>query len=134
MMDRRVFLKLTGLVAAASALDALPVAAASSPHAPSAADRSRDLAGAAASPVSRLAIREPGTYRISGLVRLQEPLVEISGITNSQMISWSRVEGSKPPVASFMSFERFDAPGMTPDIQVRGGHLEALAVVPMDLE
>jgi hypothetical protein len=133
MMDRRVFLKLTGLVAAASALDALPVAAASSPHAPS-ADRAHDLASPSAPPAARLTIREPGTYRISGLVRLQEPLVEISGITNSQMISWSRVEGSKPPVASFMSFERFDAPGMTPDIQVRGGHLEALAVVPMDLE
>jgi hypothetical protein len=133
MMDRRVFLKLTGLVAAASALEALPVAAAGAPHAVS-ADRAHDLASPSAPPVSRLAIREPGTYRISGLVRLQEPLVEISGITNSQVISWSKVEGSKQPVASFMSFERFDSPGLTPDIRVRGGHLEALAVVPMDLE
>jgi hypothetical protein len=132
MMDRRVFLKLTGVVAAASALDALPVAASSYQHIGS-AERADDLVAASA-PVQRLAIREPGTYRISGLVRLQEPLVEISGIANSQRISWSQVNASEQPVASFSSFEFFDRPGMSPNILVRGGQLESLAVVPVDLE
>ncbi len=81
MMDRRFFLKLTGFVAVAGALE--------------------------------------------------EPLVEISGITNAQQISWSR--GLAPQMASFTSFEYFDQPWRMPEIRVRGGQLEALAVVPIDL-
>lgn len=132
-MDRRVFLKLTGLVAAASALEALPVAAERRPD-PVLAARAhdRELAFVAAGP--RLTIREPGTYRISGLVRLEEPLVEISGITNTQRISWSDVGGTELPVAGFTTFEHFDRPGTAPDIRVWGGRLEALAVAPVDLE
>ena len=132
-MDRRVFLKLTGLVAAASALEALPVAA---EHRPDAvlAEPTRNVEMGFRSSGARLSIREPGTYRVSGLVRLHDPLVEISGITNTQSISRSEVEGSELPVASFTTFEHFDRPGITPDIRVRGGQLEALAVVPVDLE
>ena len=34
----------------------------------------------------------------------------------------------------FTTFEQFDRPGLTPEIRVRGGRLESLAVVPIDLE
>ena len=132
-MDRRVFLKLTGLVAAASALEALPVAAARRPEAVL-AEPVRIIEAASMPTRTQLTIREPGTYRISGLVRLEEPLVEIGGITNAQQISWSHVEGPAHRIASFMSFEHFDRPGMTPEIQIRGGRLEALSVVPADFE
>jgi hypothetical protein len=135
MMDRRLFLKLTGLVAAASAFEALPVAAAGAPRAEAAVTSARAVDPAASAPsVQRLAIREPGTYQISGLVRLEEPVVDISGITNSQRISRSEVEGAELPVAAFTTFEYFDRPGLTPPISVRGGALETLAVVPIDLE
>jgi hypothetical protein len=128
MMDRRLFLKLTGLAAAASALDALPVAA----------QQTHDLVPSprvGASHSLRLAMREPGMYRISGQVRLTDPLVEIRGITHPQTISWSGIEGAAGPLAGFTTFERFDASGVTPTIRVRGGTLESLTVVPvMDLE
>src|SRR5438309_8040641 len=106
-MDRRLFLKFAGLFAAASSLQALPVSAQTTVLQP---------------------LNAPGTYQFSGRVRLDEPLVEISGITNAQQISWSALTatGSPPPVASFTSFERFDAPWSMPSIRVRGGQLEAL--------
>jgi hypothetical protein len=109
MMDRRFFLKLTGLVAAASALDVLPVAA-------------------QGRPVETL--QPPGAYQITGRVRLQAPLVEISGISNAQQISWS---AGAPTMASFSSFEYFPEPWSKPSVQVRGGQLEALAVTPVYL-
>jgi hypothetical protein len=80
----------------------------------------------------RLAIDEPGTYRISGRVRLDAPLVEISGIGHTQRISWSGLEGPERPVASFTTFEHFDGPGMMPAIRVHGGHLESVTAVPVD--
>lgn len=132
-MDRRVFLKLTGLVAAASAFEALPVAAERRPDA-ALAQPGPDLELSSGLPGPSLTIREPGTYRISGPVRLQEPMVEISGITNSQRISWSEVHGSEQPLAGFVTFEHFDRPGVMPDIVVRGGRLESLAAVPMAFE
>ena len=132
-MDRRVFLKLTGLLAAASALEALPVAAERRPDAVL-AERAHDLELASVPSGRRLTIREPGTYRISGWVRLEEPLVEISGITHAQSISWADVEGSARPLAAFTTFEQLDSPGMTPAIRVRGGRLEALDVAPVDFE
>jgi hypothetical protein len=114
MIDRRFFLKLTGLVAAASALDVLPAAA---------------QGHAEGTPP---ALRAPGTYQFTGRVRLVDPLVEISGITNAQQITWSQL--SMPaPVAGFTSFEHFEEPWTMPDIRVRGGQLEALAVVPVVL-
>lgn len=133
-MDRRGFLKLTGLIAAASALDVVPVAAATArSHAPL-AEPVRDLGMATASTVTRLAIREPGLYQVSGLVRLEAPLVEIGGIANAQQISWSGAEGAEPRVASFVSFEQVDRWGAVPSISVQGGRLESLSVVPIVFE
>ena len=123
MIDRRFFLKLTGFAVAANAVGALPVAAQGS------AD---DAPGGAAdfdAPTSIL--QAPGTYQVSGRVRLQEPVVEISGITNAQQISWSPGAISSP-FASFTSFERFEQPWLMPEIRVRGGQLEALSVLPLD--
>jgi hypothetical protein len=133
MMDRRVFLKMTGLVAVASALEALPVAAEGLPSA-GLAERTPAIEPGLASSSMRVAIREPGTYRISGQVRLDESSVEISGISNRQWISWSNIDGVEPLVADFTSFEHFDRPGLTPAIQVRGGRLESLTVVPVDFD
>lgn len=84
--------------------------------------------------MTRLAIREPGLYQVSGLVRLEAPLVEISGIANAQQISWSNVGGFEPRLASFVSFEQVDWPGMAPDVRVRGGRLESVSVVPVIFE
>jgi hypothetical protein len=120
-MNRRVFLKVTGLAAVAGTAVALPRAAGWRPEA----------VGSVPSG-GRLAIHEPGTYRISGRVRLDAPLVEISGISHSQRITWSGFEGPERPVASFSTFERFDRPGMTPTIHVHGGHLESVTAVLVD--
>jgi hypothetical protein len=122
MIDRRFFLKLTGLVAAASALDTLTVAAQGRPDGAQPA--------LSAHPVQRSGTRAPGTYQFTGRVRLVEPLVDISGITNAQQITWSQMGA---PVAGFTSFEHFDQPWTMPDIRVRGGQLETLAVVPLEL-
>ena len=132
-MDRRGFLKLTGLMAAASALDVVPVAAASPSYA-ALAEPSRDLSAAPAATVTRLGIREPGLYQVSGLVRLEAPLVEIGGIANAQQISWSGAEGAEPRVAGFVSFEQVDRWGAAPSISVRGGRLESVSVVSVVFE
>src|SRR4051794_26479702 len=100
MMDRRVFLKLTGLIAAASAFDALPVSAAGLAESVP-AEASHDLVPASRTSVARLRINEAGSYQITGAVRLDAPQVEISGITNSHQISWSGVEGAERPLATF---------------------------------
>ncbi len=134
-MDRRGFLKLTGLNAAAgaaSALDAVPVSAESLPRVAQ-ADATRGLNVASASTVTRLAIREPGMYQVSGLVRLEASHVEISGIANAQQISWAAAD-SEPRLASFVSFEQYDGARATPNIRVRGGRLESLSVVPVVFE
>ena len=62
--------------------------------------------------------RLPRTYRIAGRVRLQEPLVEIGGISHPQQISWSGAAGFERPVVDFVTFERFERPGLTPAIEV----------------
>lgn len=130
-MNRRTFLKLTGLIAAGQALQTVPlVGARDSALVPAEPGRYVDVASRPSG--TSLTLHQPGTYRISGLVRLQAPLVEISGIHNKQSISWSSSDGSELPVASFVTFERYDSPGVAPDIRVRGGRLEALAVVPVD--
>jgi hypothetical protein len=110
-MDRRIFLKLSAFAAAAGAFEVLPVAAQSAPP----------------------ALQAPGTYQISGRVRLHEPVVEISGVTNAQQISWSKMDGMNPPVAGFTSFEYFDKPWSMPRIRVRGGQLEEVAAVRVDI-
>jgi hypothetical protein len=135
-MDRRLFLKLSGFAAAATALPAMPVAAAPISQGVQAA-RLPAVTPAFRPTVTdstRLSVREPGTYQIYGRVRLQDPLVEISGITHPQQISWSGASGSEQPVTSFTAFERFDRPGMSTAIQVRGGRLEGVSIVPMEGE
>jgi hypothetical protein len=136
IVDRRLFLKLAGFAVAASAFEAQPAAAAAVPTV--AAEPVRQLG--AASPASagassvRWNIRTPGTYLISGTVRLDAPLVEISGIANTKTISWSGLPGETAPVTSFLTYEQFDRPGLTPDIQVRGGRIESLSITPVDFQ
>jgi len=125
MIERRFFLKLTGCLVAGSALEALPVLARAY------ADDAPGVVGTAVVEAPPPILQAPGTYRITGRVRLQEPLVEISGITNAQQISWS-AGAIRSPVASFTSFEHFDQAWQMPEIRVRGGQLEALTVVPLD--
>lgn len=132
-MDRRVFLKLSGIAAAAGAFGTFPTIAAASPLTPSAPEPVRDLVAPPRLTVTRLAMREAGEYRVSGTIRLEAPTVEISGIANSQQISWSGAAGQAPMVVSFTSFESYDGLGTAPAITVRGGKLESLAVVPVDL-
>lgn len=141
-MDRRVFLKLTGMLAAASAFEALPVSAAGLPEtAPAAAaqavppsvlvtETERTLVPAALPSVARLRIGEAGTYQITGTVRLDAAQAQISGITNSQQISWSGTGES--PVVSFSSFEQFSGPGLSQEIRVSGGQIESLSIVRLD--
>ena len=130
-INRRTFLKLTGLVAAGQALQSVPLGGGPGLGlALAAPERPVDLAARPSG--APLTIQEPGTYQISGLVRLQAPLVEISGIANTQWISWSGGDGAELPLARFVTFERYDRPGVTPDIRVRGGQLEALAAVPLE--
>ena len=112
-MDRRLLLKLFGVSAVLAAFDLRPVAARLTED--------------------ETPIRPPGLYQITGRVRLHAPVVEISGISNAQQISWADLGRSAQPVAGFSSFEHFDAPWRMPQIRVRGGQLEALSVVPIDL-
>jgi hypothetical protein len=133
IMDRRVFLKLTGLLAAASAFEALPVAASPLETAPTAASAQAAIpaASSAASPsVARLRVGEAGTYQITGTVRLEASTVEISGVTNSQQMSWSGL--GEAPVVSFSSFEQYAGPGLTPEIRVSGGQIESLSIVRLE--
>jgi hypothetical protein len=128
-MDRRDFFKLTGLAASASALGALPAAADTLP-AMTSAGPSADLA--LASPA--LTVSEPGTYQISGQVRLLEPLVQIRSAAQTQSIAWANLEGADQQVTTFTAFERFDRAGQAPPIQVLGGRLEALKIVPLEFD
>jgi hypothetical protein len=79
----------------------------------------------------RLAIREAGTYRISGMVRLEQPQVEISGDMPTQRISSSGQPGATTP---FATYAYLGGPGLTPEILVRGGHIESLSVTPVDFQ
>jgi hypothetical protein len=132
MMNRRVFLKLTGLVAVAGASTALPAATGWRSGAGS-TERAHDFQGGSGSSGTQLAIHEAGTYRISGSVRIEEPLVAISGIGDTQWLSWSDAAGAERPMSGFTTFMHFDGPGMTPAIHVQGGRLEALTAVPVVL-
>jgi hypothetical protein len=130
-MNRRAFLKLTGLVAAAQALQGVPLAQARSARLHLVEP---ELYGDAASwlPGPSLVIEEPGMYRVLGVVRLQEPLVQISGIAREQSISWSDDDRREFPVASFTSFEQYNSPGTVPEIRVLGGRLESLTALLVD--
>ena len=112
IIDRRLFLRMTGFVAASTAFAGLPSTAQRLAPQPS-------------------EMRAPGSYQITGQVRLEEPIVTISGITNAQQISWT--PGSlSTPLAAFSSFERFDRPWRMPEIQVTGGRLQKVQVVALD--
>jgi hypothetical protein len=125
-MGRRDFLKLTGFAVAASALDALPAA----PGGGAPTVQAATLRPVPAIPGAQLMISTPGIYQITGRVRLEEPLVEISGIGQTQSITWSGAQGEQPE-AGFTAFEQFDGPGMVPEIRVRGGTLATLTVSPV---
>lgn len=128
-MDRRLFLKLTGFVAAASALETLPVAAAGLP--PSVvADRALALPAVASTVAPRMTVRERGEYQISGIVQLEQPLVEITGAGATQRISRG---GAASDTAPFTTFVTFDSPGLTPEITVTGGRVLSLDVTPIML-
>jgi hypothetical protein len=134
MMDRRLFLKLTGVAVAASAFEAVPASAASAPATVAAAgtaEQARSVPVVSAPFVQRLSIREPGEYRISGLVRLDEQVVTLNGIANSQQISRSGAAGAEAPVVSFTTFERFDRAGLSEPIVVHGGRIESLTIEPI---
>lgn len=131
-MNRRVFLKVTGVVAAAGAVQALPSAGSRSTGVAPAVQSSAVetvMAGPAGTP---LTVREAGTYRISGLVRLQEPRVEIAGFTYTQSISWSDKTATGERLSSFTAFEHFDSPDVVRTISVKGGQLESMTAVLLD--
>ncbi len=133
-MDRRFFLKLTGVAVAASAMEALPVSAAGAPVAATVAEQARSLPVVSAPFVQRLSIQAPGEYRISGLVRLDEPTVTLSGISNSQQITRSKTSGAEAPLVSFTTFERFNRGGLSEPIVVHGGRIESLSIDPIIFE
>jgi hypothetical protein len=129
MMKRRTFLKLTGIAMTGQALGAASLAG--SPVIPLGAAQP---ASAAVLPsitsTRRLQIAEPGYYQISGFVRLQAPVVKIGGISNSQQMSWSNMQGPAP-VVSFTSMETFSQAGATSEVHVLGGQLESLTATPV---
>jgi len=136
VIDRRLLLKLAGSLAAANALGmgVTPAGAVDNAN-PTANPEPVGAApvGDAAPPALARAegvLQPPGTYQFSGTVRLQAPLVDISGISNAHQISWSPGALSTP-VATFTSFEHFAQPWQMPAIRVEGGQLDSLSVVPL---
>jgi hypothetical protein len=127
MLKRRTFLKVTGIAMAGQALGAATLAG--SPI----ASFGVPTASAAVLPpmVSsrRLTITEPGEYQISGFVRLHAPSVQITGISNSQQITWSN--DGPAPLVSFTSLESYTRAGATSTVQVLGGQIESVSVTPM---
>jgi hypothetical protein len=128
-MDRRQFLKVTGLVAATAALGAIPAAPAAAATLDTVAgDPIRNLISVPSVSVTRLALRTPGVYKVTGLVRFDSETVTIDGLANSQQISRS---GTAPMVVGFTSFETYDGTGLAPAVTVRGGRIESLTVTPV---
>ena len=66
-------------------------------------------------------------------VMLVLAIIGISETAHAQSIAWSQLEGPDQPVTTFTSFERFNRPGEAP-IQIQGGRLESLTIVPLDLD
>ena len=128
-MDRRHFLKVTGLVAVTAALGAVsvsPAAAATLDTVPT--EAVRNLVGIPRLTVTQLAMREAGEYKVTARIRLESPTVEIGGVANSKQITWG---GDAAQVVSFTSFESYDGRSLAPAISVRGGTLESLSVTPV---
>jgi hypothetical protein len=131
-MDRRQFLKVTGLVAATVALGTVPAAPAAAATLDAVAgDPIRNLIAVPSVTVTRLSMRTPGDYQVSGLVRFDSESVTIDGLANSQQISRS---GGAPMVVAFTSFETYDGIGLAPAVTVRGGHIESLTITPMTFD
>jgi hypothetical protein len=127
MLKRRTFLKLTGIAMAGQALGAAAIAGS-----PTASFGVPTASAAVLPPIAssrRLTITEPGEYQISGFVRLQAPSVQISGISNSQQITWSN--DGPAPLVSFTSLESFTRAGAVSTIHVLGGQLESVSVTPV---
>lgn len=129
MLKRRTFLKLTGIAAAGQALGAASLVGS---HA--ALGGTPSVSAAGLSPVSstmRLRLTEPGTYLVSGQVRIMAPTVEIAGITNAQQLSWSGIAPSEMPLASFSSYEMITSPNALSEVRVVGGKIESLTATPV---
>ena len=127
MLKRRTFLKVTGIAMAGQALGAATIAGSSmtSFGVPS-------VSAAVLPPMvssRRLTIAEPGEYEISGFVRLQTPSVQITGISNSQQITWSN--DGPAPLVSFTSMESYARAGAVSTVQVLGGQIESVSIRPM---
>ncbi|MFN8524636.1 MAG: twin-arginine translocation signal domain-containing protein [Chloroflexota bacterium] len=130
-MDRRDFLKVTGLAAAAPALVALT--APQDAHAQALSPVIDPVAAPSPVSIAPLRIGSPGTYRVFGTVTLEAPVVQISGLEHDQSISWSSGATSTPMTASFTSIEQIDSLAEAPAVRVTGGQIQALSVVPVDL-
>jgi hypothetical protein len=128
-MDRRLFLKLTGMAAAATALEALPASAAVPPQAP-AVERAQALPAVTSTTAPRIAVRERGTYQISGLIQLDATEVTVISGGMSQRISHGGGIGTTAP---FSTFAAIDGPGLTPEIVVTGGRVLSLDATPIML-
>jgi hypothetical protein len=132
-MDRRDFLKVTGLLAAASALEALPARAEQlgSLSEPLSGERANGLAPIVGADHAAFTVGQIGLYQVTGRVRLEAPRVEILGLTNRQSISWSG-RGAVKPVTSFTSFIYLDQPNVPRSIVVQGGSIESLSTTLVD--
>ena len=127
MLKRRTFLKVTGAALAGQALGAAAIAGS-----PTASFGVRTASAAVLPGVvstHRLTISEPGEYEVSGFVRLQAPSVQITGISNSQQITWSN--DGPAPLVSFTSMESYARAGAVSTIQVLGGQFESVSIRPM---
>lgn len=128
-MDRRLFLKLTGFAAAATALEAMPASAAVRSQA-AVIERADALPIVTTVTAPRIAIHERGTYQISGLIQLNSSEATISSGAMSQRISRG---GAASGVAPFTTFATIDSPSLTPEIIITGGHVLSLDATPIML-
>jgi hypothetical protein len=126
-MDRRLFLKLTGFAAAATALEAVPASAEMLTQAAT-VERAQSLPAVTSTTAPRIAVRERGTYQISGLVQLDGPEVTIVSGGMSQRISRGGGAGATAP---FSTFATLDGPSLTPEITVTGGRVLSLDATPI---
>ena len=127
MLKRRTFLKVTGAALAGQALGATAIAGSSMVPFGVPSASAAVLPGVVST--QRLTISEPGEYEVSGFVRLQAPSVQITGISNSQQITWSN--DGPAPLVSFTSMESYARAGAVSTIQVLGGQLESVSIRPM---
>lgn len=126
-MDRRLFLKLTGFVAAASALETFPVSATELATAAAPA-QAQNIPAVTTTVAPRIAIRERGEYRIAGMIQMDGSQAEIIGGGATQRISRG---GASSDLVPFTTYATFDGPSLTPEITVRGGRVISLDVAPI---